>query len=117
MHLSVLCVTLMCWSVPSPLLLPLLFVTSALEYIGYALMAPMLYGIVYLFCPTKAQRELRSDIMAKRRVRHKLYPTEFKEIETFNDLDDKYAQLEAQNKAKAAAASKKSQERSGNYKV
>lgn len=38
--------------------------------------------------------------MAKRRIRHKLYPENFKEIETFNDLDDKYAQREAQTKHK-----------------
>lgn len=67
-----------------------------LEIVGFVLMSPSLYGIVYLCCPTKAQSELRRTIMAKRRIRHKLYPEDFKTVETLNDLDDQYAQREAQ---------------------
>mmetsp|Transcript_28955 Transcript_28955/g.48865 ORF Transcript_28955/g.48865 Transcript_28955/m.48865 type:complete len:195 (-) Transcript_28955:431-1015(-) len=90
-----------------------------LEIIGYVMMTPSLYGLKYLLCPTQAQRELRSEIMAKRRVRHKLYPEDFKEIEVFNDLEDKYAQREAQEKAEKAKKAQKSKDkgREGSYKV
>ena len=81
-------------------------------------MSPSLYGIKYLCCPTQAQRELRNDIMARRRVREKLYPENFKEIEVFNDLEDQYAQREAQEKLKAEQAkAKKEKGREGSYKV
>jgi hypothetical protein len=56
--------------------------------------------------------------MARRRVREKLYPENFKEIEVFNDLEDQYAQREAQEKLKAEQAkAKKEKGREGSYKV
>lgn len=88
-----------------------------LEIIGYIFMAPSLYGVVYFCCPTRAQRDLRSQIMARRRVRHKLFREDFKKIEVFTDVGDKYAQREAAEKAKRDAAVEKSQARSGAYKV
>ena len=89
------------------------------------MMSPSLYGLKSLLCPTQQQRELRNEIMAKRRVRHKLYPEDFKEIEVFNDLDDKYAQREAQEKLaaeeakakKGAGGNVKKGGRAGSYKV
>lgn len=80
-----------------------------LEIIGYIMMAPCFGGIKYFCCPSREQTELRNTILARRRVRHRLYPEQFKEVEVFTDVHDQYAQR--QKDAKSPVSSPTSREK------
>ena len=82
---------------------------------GYILMAPSLFGCAYFCCPTKKQKELRREIMARRRIRLKLYPEDFKEIEKFVDKNDEFARRQQQLMNKATDS--KGNARANAYRV